>query len=95
MINTIVPTVVQMDFVRHHSFFAMDTLPLNPHLVHRCNGEVVHLILLVQRCMAADTVHTVVGGGIGSLVGMTVGPVPGTGKGCCSVLYILLLQSLL
>lgn len=94
VISAIVPRVEQMDFVQHHSFFAMHTPLLNPLLVHHCQGEVVHLPLSIQRCMA-ETVHTAVGAGIDRLVGMTVGPAPDTGRGCCFVLYILSLQSLL
>ena len=77
-----------MDFAQRHSYFAVHTLPLIFPLAHHCKGEVVHLTLMIQRCMV-DTVHTVVGAGIGSLVGRTVGPVPGTGRACCFVLCIL------
>ena len=77
-----------MELVQHHSYFEVHTLPLIFPLVQYCKGEVVHLTLLIQHCMG-DTAHTVVGGCMGSFVGRTVEPVPGTGKVRYFVLHIL------
>lgn len=64
-------TQAEMNFVQHHSCFEWQILPLIFPRVHHCKGEVVHLTLLFHRCKR-DTVHTAVGGSMGSLAGRTV-----------------------
>ena len=64
------------EFVLHHMMFEEHTpLLIFPVLLH-CKGVAVHFLLLSQGCMVEeqlpDAVHTEVGGGMGSLVGMTV-----------------------
>lgn len=86
--DTIVQNVVQMQLAQHHSFFEVHTLPLVFSLVLYCKEEVDHLNLLIQHCMG-DTVHIVVGGGMGSIAGRAVEHVPGTGRVSYFVLHFL------